>query len=201
MTQLTNAVLDTLFEPRGATTKRADIGIQTNGIDISNRYMQPSQGGTATATATNIMSNGLDIATLFTQIGTVINQSITWVGSISLSATGTTLAIVNFSLGSDGTTAQTGTGTTVGDWLTTVGAGNGSLYECRASSISGSVLSSGPTVFTPISSNVLFSLNGNSTKSTSFNVDIREIANPANTFTRACTLSITVTGGGFGGGL
>jgi hypothetical protein len=72
MTVLSNTALDLIFEPRAATTKRADVSLQTLGVDLANRYMDVAQGGTATAATTNIRSSGVDIATIFAQIGTVV---------------------------------------------------------------------------------------------------------------------------------
>lgn len=71
MAGLNNAELDLIFEPRGTSTKRSNVNLQTLGVDISNRYYSVTEGGTATAANTNLQSAGADISTLFAEIGTV----------------------------------------------------------------------------------------------------------------------------------
>ena len=62
--------LDTLFEPIGVSTKRADVSYQVVGTDISNYYYNVSSGGTAFGT-TNLQSGGVDIGTMFAAAGSV----------------------------------------------------------------------------------------------------------------------------------
>ena len=196
-TSLSKAALDALFEPLGAATKAPDTGLQISGIDISNDYYPLSAGGTALLTLTRLQSNGTDIRDIFAEVGTVNYQSITWSGTVSLTASSITFATASITLVNDGTTTQAGVGTTVGDWLSPTGAGDGANYECIAKNIVGTGLIA-PTTFTPVSSNQIFSLSGNSGKVVTFDLEIREIANTANTFTRACSLEIIITGGGGG---
>lgn len=85
MAQLTHAALDLIFEPRGATTKGADVGFQVGGVDISNRYMYASQGGTANAANTGFTDGGVDIADIFAALGTAV-PDVVFSGSFDASA-------------------------------------------------------------------------------------------------------------------
>lgn len=60
--------LDSLFEPRGTFTKRADVGFTIAGTDISNNYASASDG--VAYGTTGFSANGTDIGTLFAAIGT-----------------------------------------------------------------------------------------------------------------------------------
>lgn len=198
MTILSNAALDAIFEPRGSTTKLADVGLQTAGVDISNRYMQPSQGGTATAPNTNLQSSGVDISTLFTALGTVILlPNILWAGlvALSVSASGVSTATSSITLNSDGSVSTLGAGTTTTEWLDAIAAGNGNDFECRYLNLTGSIIG-GPSTFTALSSNQVFSLNGVSSKTSQFDVEIREIGNAGSTEIRNISLEVVITGGG-----
>ena len=55
--------LDTLFKVR-SSTKRADVGIKTGGIDISNRY-EPTNGSDQITADTNIKTNNTDLRYVF----------------------------------------------------------------------------------------------------------------------------------------
>ena len=68
--RVSGSELDTLFEPIGASTKRADVSYQVVGTDISNYYYNVSSGGTAFGT-TNLKSGGVDIGTMFAAAGSV----------------------------------------------------------------------------------------------------------------------------------
>jgi alpha-tubulin suppressor-like RCC1 family protein len=61
--------LDSLFEPIGDTSKRADVSYKISGSDISNFYADASLG-TPYGT-TNYKSGNIDIGTLFAAIGSV----------------------------------------------------------------------------------------------------------------------------------
>ena len=91
--------IDTLFLALEGT-KRADVGIQKNGSDISNLF-EPIGDGTAIAN-TGIQANGVDIATLFRDI----NEPV-WAVSLSpgiFTHTPTSPpAISGIYIGSDGT--------------------------------------------------------------------------------------------------
>ena len=62
--------LDALFEPIGASSKRADVSYTVGGTDISNYYYSVSNGGTAFGT-TNFQAGSVDIGTLFAALGSV----------------------------------------------------------------------------------------------------------------------------------
>jgi alpha-tubulin suppressor-like RCC1 family protein len=66
--------LDTLFEPIGSTSKRADVGYTISGSDISNFYADATLG-TPYGT-TDYRSNNTDIGTLFAALGSVGGQTL-----------------------------------------------------------------------------------------------------------------------------
>jgi alpha-tubulin suppressor-like RCC1 family protein len=68
--RFTGADLDTLFEPIGSSSKRADVSYRVAGTDISNYYYSVDNGGTAFGT-TNFEAGGVDIGTMFAAVGTV----------------------------------------------------------------------------------------------------------------------------------
>jgi hypothetical protein len=68
--RFSGADLDTLFEPIGASSKRADVSYRVLGTDISNYYYSVSNGGIAFGT-TNFLAGGVDIGTLFAAAGSV----------------------------------------------------------------------------------------------------------------------------------
>jgi alpha-tubulin suppressor-like RCC1 family protein len=68
--RVTGADLDTLFEPIGGSSKRADVNYTVGGTDISNYYYSVANGGTAFGT-TSFQSGGVDIGTMFAAIGTI----------------------------------------------------------------------------------------------------------------------------------
>lgn len=61
--------LDTLFEPRGSLTKRADVGFVVEGSDISNRFASVDYGSQI-ANATGFKNGGNDLKALFAGLGT-----------------------------------------------------------------------------------------------------------------------------------
>ena len=63
--------LSTIFEPRGASTKRPDVNYQDNGVDISNIYYSLTEGGNSPGN-TNYRSNGTDLGNLFAEIDSII---------------------------------------------------------------------------------------------------------------------------------
>jgi alpha-tubulin suppressor-like RCC1 family protein len=62
--------LDSLLEPIGSFTKRANVNYTINGVDISNNYCDATFG--AQYGATGFLSNGVDIGTLFAGLGTTV---------------------------------------------------------------------------------------------------------------------------------
>jgi len=193
---LSRASLDTFFEPIGTATKAADVGLQIGGVDISNFYYPIASGGAVGAVVTNFKKGGADIKGLFAKLGTVSYQSITWAGIISISAGGTTAQTASITLNNDGTTVKAGTGTVVGDYLSPTGVGDGANYECQAINIVGDPIA-GATTWTSITTNQVFSIfSGVGTKTATFDLQIRSVADPATVLTRAVTLTATVTGGG-----
>jgi alpha-tubulin suppressor-like RCC1 family protein len=71
--------LDALFEPIGASSKRADVSYRVGGTDISNYYYSVSNGGTAFGT-TNFRAGDVDIGTMFAALGSVTTEKFlyTW---------------------------------------------------------------------------------------------------------------------------
>jgi len=69
--RVSGADLDTLFEPIGATSKRADVNYSVGGTDISNYYYSVANGGTAFGT-TNLQAGTVDIGSMFAAAGSVI---------------------------------------------------------------------------------------------------------------------------------
>jgi len=61
---------DDIFEPRGTSTKRADVGYKIDSSDISNRYYSRALGGSNPAT-TYYSSGASDLSTLFAAKGSV----------------------------------------------------------------------------------------------------------------------------------
>ena len=68
--RVTGSDLDTLFEPIGASSKRADVNYRAGGTDISNYYYSVSNGGTAFGT-TNFRAGGVDIGSMFAAAGSI----------------------------------------------------------------------------------------------------------------------------------
>ena len=66
--------LDSLFEPLGSFTKRADVGFISGASDISNRFA-PASEGTAYGGTTGFRSGGTDIGLLFAAIGSASEYS------------------------------------------------------------------------------------------------------------------------------
>ena len=66
--------LDSLFEPIGGETKRADVSYRVNGTDISN-YYAPASSGSPYGT-TSFRAGGTDIGSLFAAIGSVSSTGI-----------------------------------------------------------------------------------------------------------------------------
>jgi len=68
---LKNSVdIDTIFEPIGSSTKRADVGYQVSGTDISNTFYSLTEGGTSPAN-TGFQVGGSDLANYFAEVGTI----------------------------------------------------------------------------------------------------------------------------------
>lgn len=75
--------IDTLFEPIGSSTKRADIGYKVNGVDISNGYYDISHGGTKGPDC-GYKVNGVDISNYFAAAGTVSYFNALWSGNSTI---------------------------------------------------------------------------------------------------------------------
>ena len=127
--------------------------------------------------------------------------NILWSGLASLSFSSTQeqpiVSTSSLTLVNDGTTLRAETGTVAGNWLSVADTDYASSFECRYTNLSGST-PVGPTTFTTLSSNVVFSLSivqgGGVTVTSTFDVVIREIGNAATEETRQVTLSSTSTG-------
>jgi len=62
--------LDTIFEPRGAQSARANVNFENSGVDIATLYYPLTNGGSAPAN-TGLEFEGVDLSTLFAEAGTV----------------------------------------------------------------------------------------------------------------------------------
>jgi len=67
-----------VFEPRGTSPKRANVGYIHNGSDISNQYYSLTEGGSSPGN-TNYRSNGTDLGNLFAEIDSV-NTPVAFIG-------------------------------------------------------------------------------------------------------------------------
>lgn len=130
--------LDSLFMAR-VNTKRADVGFDVAGIDVSNRW-ETIGDGTPRANV-NYKAGGIDLAQLFRDIGdpletvTVSGESVT---GLKLSGTATAGIRVN----ADGTIDKNQNGIysqidAATDWIIPNGSAS-SLYEVRVTSVTGS---------------------------------------------------------------
>lgn len=67
--------LDTIFEPLGSATKRADVGYKLDGVDISNLYYPLTVGGVSPESV-GYKVNGQDLSNYFAAFGTVLMDSL-----------------------------------------------------------------------------------------------------------------------------
>ena len=76
--RVTGADLDTLFELKGSTTKRADISLRNVTVDISNNYADITFGDVANPIVTNYRLSGTDLGNVFAATGSLKYSLLTW---------------------------------------------------------------------------------------------------------------------------
>ena len=133
--------LDVLFAVR-STTKRADVGILSNGgVDISNRF--ETRGATTARANTNIQSGGADLATLFKDIGSGTTFPVTS-RTVSAARTAPASATAGWQLDTAGNVfINQGAGMVDSgeDWIAPTSGASG--YSCKATLVSGTTPTTG----------------------------------------------------------